>query len=286
MKLPSHGLQAFLAVARSGSFTAAAKSQHITQSALSQRILNLEDELQTTLIIRDPSALKLTTQGDELLKFCQQQEKLEQEVLGKILAPSKSPVNELSGSIRVGGYSSVMQSVIMPALSGLMKKNSRLEVTFIVTELRELPGLLRTGKVDFLVLDHALKRPGTVSHLLGHEEYVWVRGKNMAEREGVFLDHDAEDLFSYEFFKLQGRKDLPRARSFLGSIAAIIEGVTLGWGEAIVPRHLIRGRKEIKVVERQKPMRVPVYLNYFEQPYYTRLQEKVIEELTKGELTL
>ena len=63
MSLSSLYLDAFVGVAKAESFSGAAKGLHITQSALSQRIKNLEDELGLTLFLRMTSGVRLTEQG-------------------------------------------------------------------------------------------------------------------------------------------------------------------------------------------------------------------------------
>src|SRR5688572_17239087 len=100
--LPSLQLDAFVAVAQTQNFSKAAEKLHITQSALSQRVMNLEAELNATLFIRDRTGVQLTELGQELLRYCQNKEALENEFLSKLHAEKKT---ELSGEIRIGGFS-------------------------------------------------------------------------------------------------------------------------------------------------------------------------------------
>jgi LysR family glycine cleavage system transcriptional activator len=65
--LPLNALRAFEAVARHGSFTAAANALQISQSALSRHVLGLESMLGTQLFDRKPQALTLTSAGQHLL---------------------------------------------------------------------------------------------------------------------------------------------------------------------------------------------------------------------------
>jgi LysR family glycine cleavage system transcriptional activator len=65
--LPLNALRAFEAVARHGSFTAAANALQISQSALSRHVLGLEGMLGTQLFDRKPQALTLTSAGQHLL---------------------------------------------------------------------------------------------------------------------------------------------------------------------------------------------------------------------------
>ncbi len=65
--LPLNALRAFEAVAKHGSFTAAANALLISQSALSRHVISLEKLVGTPLFERRPHALALTKAGEHLL---------------------------------------------------------------------------------------------------------------------------------------------------------------------------------------------------------------------------
>ena len=58
-------LRAFAAVARTGSFTRAAESLHITQSALSGLIKELESQVGVRLVDRNTRRIRLSEAGEE-----------------------------------------------------------------------------------------------------------------------------------------------------------------------------------------------------------------------------
>lgn len=60
-------IKAFLLVARSGSFSAAARQLGVAPSVVTKRITQLEDQMHTTLFIRSTRGLALTTAGERLL---------------------------------------------------------------------------------------------------------------------------------------------------------------------------------------------------------------------------
>jgi DNA-binding transcriptional LysR family regulator len=62
-----HQLRYFCAIATYGTFTRAAKSEHVAQPSLSQQILKLEDELGGKLFYRLPRAARLTPLGEFFL---------------------------------------------------------------------------------------------------------------------------------------------------------------------------------------------------------------------------
>src|SRR5215467_16191702 len=67
-RLPSlNALKVFWAAARHGSFVKAASELHVTASAVSLQIRQLEDELEFKLFERTPKGLVLTPQGARLL---------------------------------------------------------------------------------------------------------------------------------------------------------------------------------------------------------------------------
>jgi DNA-binding CsgD family transcriptional regulator/molybdenum-dependent DNA-binding transcriptional regulator ModE len=59
-------LQEFVAVAREGSFTGAARGLHLTQSTLSKHIAALEREFSAELFVRERAGIRLTRAGEAL----------------------------------------------------------------------------------------------------------------------------------------------------------------------------------------------------------------------------
>ncbi|MFB8007048.1 LysR family transcriptional regulator [Nocardia sp. NPDC056000] len=64
-------LRYFLAIARTRSFSAAAASEFVVQSALSQQIRKLEDELDVKLFDRTTRSVRLTREGEHLLPLAE-----------------------------------------------------------------------------------------------------------------------------------------------------------------------------------------------------------------------
>ncbi|HEU0202988.1 MAG TPA: LysR family transcriptional regulator [Burkholderiaceae bacterium] len=67
MKIDTLGVQAFIAIADEGSFGAAAEALHITQTALSRRLQNLESFLGVKLVERTTRSVALTPIGQNFL---------------------------------------------------------------------------------------------------------------------------------------------------------------------------------------------------------------------------
>ncbi len=276
MSLPSNQLDAFVSVAKSLSFSGAAKMLNITQSALSQRILNLESELGSTLFIRESSGIRLTDLGQRLLRYCSMKDSLESEFLDHLRAENKAT---LGGIIRIGGFSTVVRSVLIPSLNQMINKNSNLQVEIYTKEVQQLPALLETGAADFIMLNRACEKQGVENVLIGHELNVLVEPKNTNFQADIFLDHDQNDTTTIDFFKIQKNPPKTIRRSFFDEIYTIIDGVLAGAGRAVLPIHLLKNQKNLKISKGYQPLKTPVYFCYYRQPFYTALQKEVIKNI-------
>ena len=275
MNLPSSQLEAFFAVAKVLNFTKAAENLHITQSALSQRILNLEKDLELTLYIRDRSGLKLTESALKLVRYCQIKNNLENEVLSSL---KPDDPKSIGGIVRIGGFSSVMSSIVVPALAQLVSANKNLKIQTITKEMSELLELLKRGEIDYVILDDRLDRDELNRVLLGKEKNVLVQKKKY-QGSDVYLDHDETDEVTIRYLKQAKLKTKGIARLYLDDVHGLIEGVRHGLGRAILPLHLIQNENDFEILDSQQVFEVPVYLYYYSQPYYSNLHEKVITAL-------
>ena len=285
MSLSSLQLDAFFEVAKTGSFSKAAKNLSLTQSALSQRVLNLETEIGNTLFLREPSGIRMTELGEELLRYCQKRLVLEEDFVGKL---GNSASDKLSGRVRIAGISSVMTSIILPSLQALLLEHPEVQIESSIREVRDLFPLLKTGAVEFLISSDDHHPDGIRRILLGHEENILIQPVKYTSRNHLFLDHDPEDQTTLEFMKKNGRKIQTIKRSYLDHIDAILDGVKLGFGSAVVPRHLaeeaLKSTDSFQIVKNLKPLKVPIYLFHYDQPYYSKLESEVLKAFTSKSL--
>ncbi|GLU28059.1 LysR family transcriptional regulator [Brucella sp. NBRC 12950] len=90
-------LKAFLAVARLGRLTVAARHIGLDHSTLSRRIIALETSLRVPLFERSPGGYKITEAGEKLAAEVQQMES----AVIRIQTEMSSKVNSLSGPVRL-----------------------------------------------------------------------------------------------------------------------------------------------------------------------------------------
>jgi len=278
MSITSLYLDAFVACARQRNFTRAATLLNITQSALSQRIASLESELGTALLIRDRTGVRPTPAGETLLRYGIAREALESETL-RAIKPAKRGA-ELGGTIRIAAFSSVLRSVILPSLEKLVADHARIKLQVMSRELSEIPALLRSGAVDYVIVTDPIVLEGIASVPIGVERNVLIERRNYSGPD-IFLDHDENDPTTIAWCKL-ARRSTRIERRFLDDVYGLIDGVRLGWGRAVVPEHLIVGDSEIQVTETKTVLQVPVHLQFFEQPYYTKLHDVLFNAITSG----
>ncbi len=276
--LSQRKLEAFYSLSRTGSFSKAANELCLTQSALSQRIALLEESLGRKLFIREKNSVEHTHAGERLLRFCHIKYSLEDELLNDIALSDQS---QLSGSLTIACFSSLMRSAVMPTLSPLLLENPGIQIDLKTRDLVELPKMLYQSKADFIISQSPLDRIGFNSVVIGHEINVLIESINDRAVKDVYLDHNIGDHFNESFLRAQpdfSNKLIKRA--FVGDIYGMIDGISLGLGRGVVPMHLLRDIKNIRQVGGSKSQDTPCLLHYSSSPCLSKLHLKVIELLT------
>lgn len=98
MRFESSELRIFYSVARSGGFRAAAEELHLTQSAVSQSVKQLEAKLGQGLVIRD-RPVRLTAAGRRLYRYADDQLQQEQLVFSDLSRLARGLDQQLSVAI-------------------------------------------------------------------------------------------------------------------------------------------------------------------------------------------
>jgi DNA-binding transcriptional LysR family regulator len=275
MKLNSSQLEAFYWVAQTLNFTKAASRLNVTQSALSQRVSKLEVDLETTLFIRDRSAVKLTEAGYRLLRYCEHLSSAEAELLTNL----KGSKGELGGAIRIGGFSSVNRSLVIPALRAIMATNTRLSIKLVTKEIADLDALLKRSEVDYILTDRDSTTDDVESILLGFEQNVLVGSKKIRTKD-VYIDHDENDQTTKVYFKQSRLPFKPRSIRYLDDVYGLIDGVKNGYGQAILQKHLVEKDDELVIINGGKILKTPVYLQFFRQPFYRNGHDHIVDALS------
>lgn len=166
--LDSDLLRSFLAVARHGSVTHAARSLHRTQSAVSVQIKQLETRLQSALFAREARGVSLTAAGERLLQSAEPIVRQLDQVAADF---ARAPV---SGSVRVGIPDEYGESVLPDLLAAFAQRHPLVQVSVRCGFSVEFDQLVKKGQLDLAVTtsDHA---GGTENaRVLMEEETLWV----------------------------------------------------------------------------------------------------------------
>ncbi len=111
---PLEWIRAFEAAARCGSFTAAASETGLTQSAISQRIGQLEKRLGTPLFYRRARSIEMTVEGEAWLPHVRS-------ALGTLRDSSEALFGGARGRMTISASQSMIQLWLSPRLAQLQK---------------------------------------------------------------------------------------------------------------------------------------------------------------------
>lgn len=159
-------LRAFVAVAETGRMTQAAKVTHVTQSAVSQRILRLENLLELKLFERRSEAAQLTRDGERFMSRARRLIALNDEIL------SEMGSGDFAGEIRIGVPHDVVGSLLPPLLREFRQAHPNILMTLVSDVSSTLTRLLSARKIDVALTtdrDRAARKDCLLSDRL-----VWV----------------------------------------------------------------------------------------------------------------
>jgi DNA-binding transcriptional LysR family regulator len=137
-----------LAVARTGGVLAAADELGVSPSAVSQQLGKLEREAGHALVTRTPRGTVLTPAGLAVAEAAEEIERALNVARARIEGGS-----ELAGTIRIGGFTSFLGTVLVPRLPGWAQQYPQLRVEVVEDDYPVLMRLLRRREVDAVVVE-------------------------------------------------------------------------------------------------------------------------------------
>ena len=138
----------FYYVAKTGSFTVAAKELSVSQSAVSQSMKQLETALNTTLFRRIAKGVALTKEGELLFSYVakgyEQMEAGEKKL--------EQMLNLELGEIHIGASDMTLQFYLLPFLEKFHEQFPKVKVMVTNGPTPETLRFLKEGKIDFGVV--------------------------------------------------------------------------------------------------------------------------------------
>ncbi|WP_317933328.1 LysR family transcriptional regulator ArgP [Halioxenophilus sp. WMMB6] len=265
MKLVNRHLQALAKVLETASFEQAASQLHISQSAVSQRIKQLEQQLGQTLLVRSTPP-QPTAMGQRLMHFYRQAQLLEAEVFQSEAEPWQT--------LTIGINADSLATWFFGAVEAFVKREGLL-LDLRVDDQDETLRFLRAGEVSGAVSAEAKTIAGCDAFALGTMTYHCVGTPGFAQHyfaEGAnkagflaapALHYSPKDQLQANFLARNWQirtsdyayHQIPSTQSYLDFI---LRG--LAWG--LVPElqcqaHLASGRL-VKLTP-DTPVQVPLY---------------------------
>jgi DNA-binding transcriptional LysR family regulator len=166
-------LKAFIAVANSGSFSAAALELHLTQPAISKRISLLEAQLDTALFDRTGRRARLTQAGERLLlrarSIVQQVSVAEQEI--------RDLSATVSGSLHLATSHHIGLHHLPPVLRAFLDRYPQVRLNIDFTDSEKAHEAVLRGDIELAVITMALdEAPNIDAHILWPDPLVFVAG--------------------------------------------------------------------------------------------------------------
>lgn len=186
-------LKYFVKVAETLNFSEAARSLYVTQSTLSQQIKQLEQDLDTQLLIRTSHSVALTEAGDELLPYARRTIQ-DAELCAARIVDLK---NALGGTLNIGVTYS-FSPILTETLVSFMKQYPKVKLNIFYRPMAELMDMLRCREVDFaLAFKPSQPMPDVVSHILFQTYIAAIVGQShpLASKDRISLSElSAHDL--------------------------------------------------------------------------------------------
>jgi DNA-binding transcriptional LysR family regulator len=178
-------LEAFIAIVELGSFAAAAARLNATQSAISARVQELENNLGIELFDRRRRRVQLTPKGRELLSYAERAMDLANEIKHRVGAPEI-----LSGIVRVGVAELIALTWLPQFVALVNERYPLISLDCHVALTRNVAARLEAGEIDVALIPDAVGLDGSYERQrLGANRLVWMASPRLG-LHGRTLDQD------------------------------------------------------------------------------------------------
>jgi DNA-binding transcriptional LysR family regulator len=166
--MDSDQLRAFVTLARTGKFTAAAKRLGASQPTLSRRVQQLEKELGARLVVRAPNGVVLTGAGTRFLP--------EAERAMASLDAGVAALDELatdpSGVVAIGAQHTIGAYALPTVLAAFHARHPAVRLRLVDALPHLLEDRLASGELDLALFNLPVRRLDLTTQKLWQEDYV------------------------------------------------------------------------------------------------------------------
>jgi molybdate transport repressor ModE-like protein len=193
----------FLAVARTGSLTAAGRRLGLSQPTVSRHLQALEENLGARLLVRHARGVRLTDQARELVAAAEQIER----AMDGFARVASGARESIAGTVRLAASEIVGVEVLAPRLAELRERHPGLEIELV---LANTPSDLARGDAAIAVRLYRPQESELVSKLVGSAQLAFVASRGYLDRCGTPCSLSA--LLEHELIGFDSRG--PMARLF------------------------------------------------------------------------
>jgi LysR family transcriptional regulator, chromosome initiation inhibitor len=246
MAIEQGQIATLVAVIREGSFEGAARATHVTPSAVSQRIKQLEESVGGLVVIRS-NPCQPTALGEALYRHGLQIELLEKDLMATI-APEA--IDDPSTPIGIAVNADSVATWLLPAVTDFVEQ-SGFRIEFVIDDQDHTTAWLRSGRVLGAVTAEAQPVRGCRVSPLGIMRYravatpafvrhFFAQGLTAeALTRAPVISYNRKDTLHEKFVAEQGLADANMRAHLLSSPQAIAEATLNGLGWALNPEPLV-----------------------------------------------
>ena len=234
-------IEAFAAVIEEKGFERAAERLHITQSAVSQRVKALEDEVGRILVARE-SPPRATAAGERLFRHYRQVSGLEEEALGELGMRSEAGFSELPIAVNADSLS----VWLMPAITEFLKSRA-VTLEILVGDQERTLEMLKSGTVAGCISAQSSPIQGCACTFIGAMRYRLAASPDFAlrwfprgmDRESAaaapVIHVSRDDQLQYQsLLQLFGEPLVVPPAHYIPSTATYLEAVLDGLGYSLI----------------------------------------------------
>jgi DNA-binding transcriptional LysR family regulator len=233
-KIDWDDVRIFLALARAGSLTAAARDLHVEHTTVARRISQLERSLGLHLFDRLPRGWILTSEGEQLAGRAAQMEEQAHEFMREA-----ADGVQLSGTVRLSASPSVGQEFLLPRLCAIHQRWSSITLELVV-ETRV--AVLSRREADLALRIGRPQDPGLAARPLGNMAYGLYCGAGYtagrSEADWRFIGYDDSLAHTPEHQWLESVRGNRGYALRANTLALQRDAVRMGMGLAVLPHFM------------------------------------------------
>lgn len=268
-------VETFVWVARLKSITRGAEKLCLTQSAVSNRIAALEEELGVMLLDRRNAGFRLSGAGTRFLDYADRLLALQREFKNELCTPEQHPF-----SLRVGAIESVLHTWLIPMVDELKRNSPQIEFDLTIEMTHVLNEQLKRGSLDLVFSAEPAIGDGLANKTLTPLEMVFVGPESMAGKDTMSVADVLDcDIMTFqrgsqphaaliETLRAAGAGD--KQVHAMSSISALAHLAESGFGIATLPMATaaqLRRRYRISVLPAELTLApLPMYASYWQHP--------------------